>query len=181
MEYMVYEKSVLSIIARDSKGNTLPDDIVMKLQRSRMIEKCYQLCHRIFLSQLEVEIFSNFDPNNGDETIIALQSRLAEKYCHFDPPPKGNIDPLIEIFQNNAIGKEVAQYRYLWSEVMSADAYDFITSDEGKDLKLNGTKFREAFLFGAGSISTEKSFHTFRGREPFLEPYLKMLNIEKLD
>ena len=43
MEYMVYEKSVLSIIARDSKGNTLPDDIVMKLQRSRMIEKYYQL------------------------------------------------------------------------------------------------------------------------------------------
>ena len=64
---------------------------------------------------------------------------------------------------------------------MSADAYDHITCNEGKDLKLNGRKFCEAFLLGAGSTSTEKSFQNFRGREPFLEPYLKMLDIEKND
>lgn len=179
MEYLVFEKSVLSIIARHYKtDDALSDETVEKIQRKRNLEKYYQLEQRIFLGQLELDLFTKFDPNSED-SIISLQRALAEIYCPHNIPLKGDIGPITEIFQNNANGKRVSQYRYLYSEVMSADAYEYLTGNEGKNLLKNGRLFRETVLEKCAAKPMNEIYKEFRTSDQTPDAFLQMLKLSK--
>jgi oligopeptidase A len=188
MEYWLFETKFLSHISKHYEtGESLSDTIIKKLQHQRQSSKRNELLQRLFLSELELGINSpsTFDPN-GDESIIAIQRNYAERYCPNQIPPKGNIDPLIHIFQSNANGKLSMQYRYLWSEVMSADIFSIFqetmtnevnvegeaTAGKG-DVRELGKKFRKTFLEAGGSVSTEDTFTAFRGKKVKSDALLK--------
>ena len=172
MEYWLFETPFLSDLTRHCEtGESLSNETIEKLKQKHQSIKCNELLHRLFLGELEQELNSTFDPH-GDESIIAIQRNLAERYCPNQMPPKGNIDSLIQIFQTNATGKFSIQYRYLWSEIMSADAFtafreiliDNSDGDEAAVRKL-GKMFRKSFLEPGGSISSEDAFMKFCGRK----------------
>jgi len=170
MEYWLFEGGMLqSISSHIESGEPLPLEAVNLIQQQRKATKANELLHRLFLGQLEVELNTTFDPH-GDDSIISLQRKLAEKYCPHHLPPKGNIDPLIQIFQSNASGRSTQQYRYLFSELISADAFDaFLDNDgqilEDKVLRSRGMEFRKHFLNGGSKRSTIDAFKQFRGRQ----------------
>ena len=170
MENWVFEKWFLTKLANHcDNGETLSDDMILTIQKQHQSTKCHDLLHRLFISQLELEVNSTFDPH-GEESIIGLQRKWAEMYIPHHIPPKGNIDPLIQIFQWNANGKCSVQYRYLWSEVMSADLFaafqeiEFKDDDDNDAMKFLGKKFRTCFLEKGGSVDCIDSFISFRGR-----------------
>ncbi len=168
MENWLFDKRFLTNIAIDPETEeTLTDEMIVDIQTKHQSKKCHELLHRIFLSQLELEINSSFDPQ-GDESVIGLQRQCAQTYIPNYIPPKGNIDPLIQIFQTNASGKRSVEYRYIWSEVMSEDLYTAFEEVEefgGEDMKELGKKFRKCFLEKGGSVSSKDSFRSFSGRD----------------
>ena len=186
MEYWLFEAPFLSDLARHcDTGESLSNEVIEKLKQRHQSIKCNELLHRLFLGELEREVNSNFDPH-GDESIIGLQRTFAETYCPNHKPPQGNIDPLIQIFQTNATGKFSIQYRYLWSEIMSADAFtafhEALTNEgEGVETTIRklGKKFRKSFLEPGGSISTEDAFRMFRGRKANPEALSKMYGLRE--
>jgi oligopeptidase A len=182
MEYWLFQTPFLSDLARHCEtGESIPNEIIQKLKQRNQSTKCNELLIRLFLGKLELEVNSNFDPQ-GDESIIALQRKYAERYCPKQIPPKGNIDPLIQIFESNATGKCSVQYRYLWSEVMSADIFhpfqEVVENGDEAALRELGNKFRKSFLEQGGSVSTEEAFLKFRGRKASTEALLELYGLK---
>ena len=132
---------------------------------------------------MELELFSGFDPK-GDESIIGIQRRLAQEYLPpVDVPAKSDFAILQQVFGSNASGHHASQYRYLYSELMSADAFEAFKdvgfrNEEGmKDI---GRKFRDEIL----SVGTSKPFisayESFHGRQLSNDAYVKRYNLNRL-
>mmetsp|Transcript_13091 Transcript_13091/g.19822 ORF Transcript_13091/g.19822 Transcript_13091/m.19822 type:complete len:185 (+) Transcript_13091:22-576(+) len=184
MEYWLFEAPFLSNLTKHHEtGEPLPSDIIQKIHNRNQLIKCNELLHRLFLGALEVEVNAAFDPR-GDKSIISLQRELAELYCPNHVPPKGNIDPLIQVFQSNALGKNSMQYRYLYSEIMSADAFSIFqnsmmkASNSEKEIQDLGAKFRRCFLEPGGTVSTKDNFNDFCGRNASKESLLKFYGLK---
>mmetsp|Transcript_30792 Transcript_30792/g.35921 ORF Transcript_30792/g.35921 Transcript_30792/m.35921 type:complete len:759 (-) Transcript_30792:1048-3324(-) len=189
MEYWLIKGPLLHKMSKHYKtGEKLPSDIIKRLQKKHQSIKCNELLHRLFLGELETQLNASFDPN-GEESIIAFQNKYANLFCPTHQiPPKGYIDPLIQLFQSNADGKCTMQYRYLFSDVMSADAYSafedkMMNVDENHDCNFNselkeiGLKFRKSFLEAGGSMSTKDAFVLFRGGHTNTDALLKFYGL----
>jgi Zn-dependent oligopeptidase len=176
MEYWLFDGEVMSKILQSSSssGEVISKDSLDILFQHQKATKSNQLLHRLFLGQLELELSSSFDPHGG-ESMISLQRKCAERFipCHI--PPKGNIDPLVEIFQNNAYGKCSMQYRYIWSEIMSADAFSaFLENDvgklkEGEEFKRVCKQLRKEWIGKGSSVNTSQAYECFRGRSASMD------------
>ena len=181
MENWVFEEWFLTKLAKHCEtGETLSDEMISNIQKQRQITKRQELIHNLFLGQLELEVNATFDPH-GDESIIALQRQCAERFIPNHIPPKGNIEPLIQIFQSNANGKCSVQYRYIWSEVMSADlfsAFKEVGFKNNEDMMALGKEFRKCFLETGGSVGFAESFASFSGRSVNHDALLKQYGLK---
>ena len=183
MEYWVFEEEFLPIIAKSaSSGEPISPEDIEKMKEERLLRKGRELLHRLALGQLELELLSGFD-TKGDESIIGIQRRLAQEYLPpVDIPPKSDISLLQQLFGSNASGHHASQYRYLYSELMSADAFEAFKdvgfrNEEGmKDI---GRKFRDVILSVGTSKPFISAFDAFRGRQLSIEAYMKRYNINK--
>ena len=128
MEHWLTEKStIVALIELSGPPNTMTqnlpvqwsEDILEKTFRQRSREKTFRLAQQCFYGSLEIELFSSFDVR-GDEKLIDLQHRLATELIPHDCPDRHDLTPLLEVFQENANGREVAWYRYLWADFHSA-------------------------------------------------------------
>ena len=167
MEYWLFDGDGLTKLSRHNQtGDNISNDVMDIIKQKRKAKKATELLHRLFIGQLELEMSTSFDPN-GDESIIALQKRCAERFNPHHLPPRGNIDPLVQLFQNNADGKCTMQYRYLWSEILSADLFAAFV-DEGGHLKDDvqeiGSRLRSEWISVGSSARTADAFESFRGR-----------------
>ena len=170
MEYWLFEgNGLLNFGRHKDTGLEIPQEVMTKIKRRRKVTKANELLHRLFLGSLESELNSKFDPH-GEESIVSIQRKLALRCCPHFLPPKGNIDPLIQIFQNDAVGKKSMQYRYLLSEISSADAFAAFTNDETgamkckQEIEETGRRMRDNFLRPGASKSASNAYESFRGR-----------------
>lgn len=124
MELWLTEKSTLYALIDLSNSETpLSDEAIDAAYRVRSHEKVMKLAQQTFYGALELELFSGFDLK-GSETIMALQRRLALELIPHDVPDEKDLTPLLDILQENANGRHVAWYRYIWCEVLSATFFE---------------------------------------------------------
>lgn len=115
------------------------NDSIEAALRVRSNEKAWQLAQLAFFGELELTLFSSFDIR-GDESLLNFQNRLAAKFSPHDLPDKKDITPLLQIFRENANGRAVAWYRYLWCDVLSASMFKksksiYASKDNGNPLQ----------------------------------------------
>ena len=138
-------------------------ELVKELHEQRLINKAHDMMHRAFVGQLELEIFSE-----RDESLVALQRLVAEEYLSHDLPNKSDLMPLIGIMLDNASGKQVAKYRYLWGEVMSADIYAMFQDAgiaDSQKMREMGMLFRKLMVEPGALLEGRAGFREFRGRD----------------
>jgi len=144
------------------------------LQR-RCHQKSLQMMQHIFYGELELELFTTFDPN-GDESMVGLQRRLSSQFLPHDMPAQNDLSPLLEVLRENAAGPQLAFYRYLWSEVYCAGIFQrFAVSEKAQSL-LVGRELRHNFLTPGATCDYEKALKNFDGttmgtKDPMLELY----------
>jgi oligopeptidase A len=175
MEHFLFEEPILQSLAHLSdSANPLPADLVRKLREQRCAEKEQTMNQRAFLGQLELEIFLN-----GGESLVLLQRRLAEQYVPHRLPDKSALGPLLEIMVDNANGKHMCRYRYLWSEVMAADIYSVFqeagveNQDKVREL---GLRLRNIMIEPGGLLDGKAAFREFRGRDMTPDAMFAMFN-----
>jgi oligopeptidase A len=182
MEYWLFDGDGLSKLSKHrDTGNCISQEIMNILQEQRRATKANELLHRLFLGRLELELSSSFDPH-GEESMIALQRKCAERFIPCCVPPRGNIDPIIGIFQNNAQGKHYMQYRYLWSDIMSADAFDAFLDEDGKlkkgdDMKEVCDHLNKNWIAVGSSVPTSEAFASFRSRSARMDSLLSKYDL----
>ena len=127
---------------------TFQDELLHVLRREMIKEKEKEMMQNVFLGVLEWTILTNFDPR-GDETLVALQGRLAQEYVPHNLPDSADLSPLLEIFKESAVNQSRTLYSRLWSEILSANAYDKFKKTDLKDqneVKRLGRGVRNLFL-----------------------------------
>ena len=187
MEYWLYDEQLLPKIVTMKDGTTVQEksEILTRIIENRRRRKLHELFHRILLSESELYLHGPgnsastkrtgfIDPSNL-ENILQSTKRTFRSTAAFDNV-KEDIEFFIHIFENNAKGKHTLQYRYLWSEIMSADCFNAFSS---KDLPLNelgelGGRFRRHILerrkgfdgdVDSDNCDMNMAFRLFRGRD----------------
>lgn len=124
IELFLTEKSTLYTLIDLSKSSyPLSDEEIELAFKVRSREKALKLVQLTYYSRLELELFSGFDLK-GSETILALQERLGKELIPHDVPDPEDATPLLDILQENAQGRHVAWYRYLWCDALSAAVFE---------------------------------------------------------
>ena len=176
MEHWVFHESILQTLAHLS-GTTIPDEIIQGVQDQRRRSKVDESLRRVFLGQLELELFS---PRREGESFVGLQRRLAEQYTSHDLLPKSDLSPMTQLVEANST-KPVAQYRYLMSEVISTDIFQaFLDADISNqdEMKKLGEKFEKVLLKPGVLVDGNKALEEMRDRDSIsTEAYFKMYRL----
>ena len=69
-------------------------------------------------------------------------------------------------------GYSAGYYAYMWSDVLNADAWKWIT-DNGGMTRENGDRFRKYILSVGNSVDLNQAFKDFTGRTPDIKPLLQ--------
>jgi hypothetical protein len=179
MEMWIHNDGFVHRLAQLSQSENMVDDSMLDaLRRDLRKEKALDMVNTIFLSALQIAALEEFDPR-GDETLVSLQSRLAQQYL-----PKGNmpdssdLSPLLAVFQEHGADQMMTAYAPLWSEILSAMVFDrFQKTDlrDRKEVERLGLGIRDLFLrpdrglstkdveeLCEGSVSTEPLKHVYQ-------------------
>ena len=139
-------------LAQLSQDELILDDETLKtLRKDLRNEKALELTNTMFLSALQFTIFDSFDPR-GDETLVALQERLAVQYLPgSNLPDPSDLSPLLVVFQESGIDQKMSVYGTLWSEVLACTVYETFQKTDLRDkeeVARLGTGIRNLFLCG---------------------------------
>lgn len=73
-------------------------------------------------------------------------------------------------------GYSASYYAYMWSEIMAADAFDYVQKNGGLNRE-NGEKFRRTILEVGNSVDGMEAYRNFRGVAPTTDALLKRRGI----
>ncbi|XP_047315714.1 probable cytosolic oligopeptidase A [Impatiens glandulifera] len=174
MENWCYHRDTLMGIAKHYEtGETLPDDIYLKLLAARTYRAGSFSLRQLRFASVDLELHSKYVPG-GSETIYDVDQRVSKKTQIIPPLPE---DKFLSSFSHIFAGGYAAgYYSYKWAEVLSADAFSAFEDaglDDEKAVKETGNKFRETILALGGGKAPLQVFVDFRGREPSPEALLR--------
>ena len=178
LEHWMFEEDFLPLFARNGRtGDPLPAPEVRRLREDRSLMRRRELHHRVALGWLELELHSEFDPE-GSESVVGLQRRVAEECLPpVDVPARGDLSQLVRVFEEGASGRHgLGQYRYLYGEVLAADALGAFREagfGDEEGMRRVGRAFRREVLERGASVPAGEAYRAFRGREATLDAFLE--------
>jgi len=124
MEHFLRKKETVYALIHLSESKVgFSDDSIEAAFRTRARQKAMHIAQQAFYGSLELYLMSSRFDIRGEESIIAVQNRMAIEYCPYDVPDKKNVAPLLGIMRENASGHKVSWYRYLFCDVVSANVF----------------------------------------------------------
>jgi peptidyl-dipeptidase Dcp len=110
----------------------------------------------------------------ADVDAFEAQSLAKYKVDYALVPPRYRTSYFLHIW---GVGYSAAYYAYLWSEVLSHDAFKWFT-DHGGLTRANGQRFRDMVLAPRHSRDLESMYRDFRGADPSVEPLLEFRGLK---
>lgn len=172
MENFIYlDRVITSISSHVENGDPLPAEMLVRLQQLKNFRAAYQLQRQLYLSYLDLQLHTDFDPDTQNplelmrkiylET-LAVATRADDRY----------LNNFRHIF---ASGYDANYYSYKWGEVLAADAFELFKENgfEAEGLQRGGSKYRDTVLAVGGSKSAQDIFIELRGRLPQPQALLK--------
>ncbi|MBS1225547.1 MAG: oligopeptidase, partial [Proteobacteria bacterium] len=174
MENFCWEWDVLKhMTAHVDTGAPLPRALFDRMLAAKNFQSGLQTLRQIEFASFDMRLHDDFDPS-GSRTAQDLIDDIRRQVAVIIPPAYNR-------FPNNfshifAGGYAAGYYSYKWAEVLSADAFSAF-EDSGIFDAETGARFRENILEVGGSRPALTSFVAFRGREPHIEPLLRLSGI----
>lgn len=161
---------VLANYAKHYKtGEPLPKELLEKSIAASKFNKGYETLEYLAAALLDLG-WHSLAPEEKVSDVVSFESKILAKYgVDFAPvPPRYRSTYFAHIF---AGGYSAGYYAYMWSEVLAADAYDYMQQQGGLNPEIGG-KFRQTVLSRGGSRDVMKQYIDFRGAEPNVEALL---------
>lgn len=162
---------VLKSISGHFKSNeTLTESSVSQMKILQNSLASYKLCQEIYYSDLDLEL------HHSTAFWLDVVKKLWPIY-HCMPLEKNYAYPcsMTDIFSGDWAA---AYFSHMYSKVIAADIYDtFVNGKSKHDYDQNGKLFKEIFFYSGGSVKAAENFRRFRGRDPSMEAFLKILGI----
>ena len=127
----------------------------------------------------DMRLHDSYDATNASETPFDLHRRIHEQVTAW---PYFEDDRFLCAFSHIFAGGYAAgYYSYLWSEVLSADAFAAFEEaglDNDASVSRLGRTYRETILGCGGGRPPMDVFKDFRGREPSAEALLRHAGLD---
>jgi oligopeptidase A len=172
LENFAYEKEALKFFALHHKtGEMLPEDMIQKLVDTKNFQSAMGVLRQIEFALFDLKIHRDSPDQSGiQKTLDQIRREIA---VHIPPDYNRFQNSFSHIF---AGGYAAGYYSYKWAELLSANAF-FKFVDEGVFKSGLGESYRENVLAKGGSQPAMELFRKFMGKDPEVEPLLRLLGI----
>ncbi len=175
MENFAWNPDVVrSISGHYQTGETLPDELLKKLEASRVFQSGMQMARQLEFSLFDWYLHSEFDPECTDAATRAMQKARSEVAVYKLPEYNRMAHGFAHVYSG---GYGAGYYSYKWAEVLAADAFSAF-EEQGLHNPDLAAKFRHDILEIGGSKDIAEAFETFRGRPPSNHALLVQSGIE---
>lgn len=176
MANWLYDTNTLqSISCHYESEDPLPRDIIDNLKNVRQHMAGYDLCKQLYLSSLDLEIYSQ------NEFWLDVVKQLWPQYFVL-PLEKhdSHLCSFTEIFSGEW---PAAYYSQVWSKILAADIYGAFHEAQGNEKQLVevGKRFRDTYLSLGGACHPSEVFRRFRGRDPSHKALLATLGLKHIN
>lgn len=162
---------VLENYARHYKtGEPIPMDLLNRVIQAQQFNQGFDTFEYIAATLLDME-WHLLTPDQIPDNLETFEAyALAKHGVDYMPvPPRYKTAFFSHVWPG---GYSANYYAYMWSEVLAADAFEYVQSRGGLDLEI-GTFYRNTVLSRGGSRDPMQIYIDFRGREPSVDALLR--------
>ncbi|NND54538.1 MAG: M3 family metallopeptidase, partial [Gammaproteobacteria bacterium] len=174
MENFAWDPDVVRGMSKHvDTGAQLPDELLDKLQASRVFQSGLQMVRQVEFSLFDWRIHAEYDPTKGPR-FREILNEVREQVSVIRPPSFSRFaNSFAHVFGG---GYAAGYYSYKWAEVLAADAFSAF-QERGVFNREVADSFRENILEVGGTRDIGEAFRSFRGRAPRIEPLLAQAGI----
>ena len=174
LENWCWSREALNLLAGHYQtGEALPEDLYQRMLAAKHFQAGIFMARQLEFALFDFRLHRDYDPARGGRVQEVLDAVRREVAVILPPPYNRFANAFTHIF---AGGYAAGYYSYKWAEVLSADAFSAFEENGIFDVA-TGIRFRESILEVGGSRPALASFVEFRGREPRIEPLLRLSGI----
>ena len=156
-------------------GEVIPDALLKKIKDAGTFNQGYSIIENLCSSNLDMQWHTIGVDTSVDDVAAFEKEALAKMKLNVDEiPPRYRSTYFAHIFSG---GYAAGYYSYLWTEMLSHDAYDWFKNN-GLLTRENGDKFRKEVLSRGSTMDYAEMYKTFAGRDPKAEPMLKARGLQ---
>ena len=170
-EFFALEPSVLKNYALHYQTKKpMPQALVEKIKKAASFNQGYSTTELVSAATLDMNWHSVTDESQFKPALEFEKEVLAKYGFNLKQvPPRYHTPYFAHIWGG---GYSAGYYAYMWSDVLNADAWDWITNNGGMT-RANGDRFRKYILSVGNSVDLNQAYKDFTGRTPDIKPLLK--------
>ncbi|MGE3692837.1 MAG: M3 family metallopeptidase [Novosphingobium sp.] len=162
LEEWVYDFDTLKGFAVNAKGETIPRELVEKMNRARYFDLGLGDMRQLGLSNISLRLHQKVPPADlGAET-----RRLEREYNMVPMPDKSQMQASF----GHLVGYSAAYYTYRWSKVIANDLFTQFQKNGLRD-RATADRYRQLVLAPGGSKPAADMVRDFLGRPANLDAY----------
>lgn len=156
-------------------GERIPQDLLDKVIEAREFNQGFDTYEYLAATVLDME-WHLLEPSEIPSDVQAFEQASLAKYNLANPaiPPRYKSTYFSHIFSG---GYSANYYAYIWSEILAADAFSFM-SNQGGLTRENGDRFRNYILSQGGSDEAMDLYRDYRGGEPDVKHLLERRGLD---
>ena len=172
MENWLDERSWLLTFARHYEtGETLPEDLIQRMERAKHFLVGYAACRQLSFSYLDMAWHTITEPLSEGLDTKAFEEQAWQKATLLAPSPAPcqMSTSFGHIFSG---GYAAGYYGYKWAEVLDADTFAAF-QEEGIFSRATAERFRREVLSQGDKRDAEQLYEAFRGKAPTVDALLR--------
>ena len=172
MENWLDERSWLLTFARHYEtGETLPDDLIQRMERAKHFLVGYAACRQLSFGYLDMAWHTITEPLSEGLDTKAFEEEAWQRATLLAPSPAPcqMSTSFGHIFSG---GYAAGYYGYKWAEVLDADAFAAF-QEEGIFSRATAERFRREVLSQGDKRDAEQLYEAFRGKAPTVDALLR--------
>ena len=176
LEHWLSTPEVLGKFAIHYKtGQPIPKELVAKIEKAATFNEGFRtveyLASAIVDMRLHLSTQKEIDPDKFEKETLAALGMPKEIVMRHRTPQFGHI------FSGD--GYSAGYYSYLWSDVLTADAYEAFTEAKGPYDKDVAKRLKENIFSKGNTIDPAVEFKNFRGRDPKTDALMRKRGFAK--
>ena len=154
----------------------MPQALLDKVKAAEKFNQGFKTTEYLSASLLD-QAWHQLNPPDVPKDAVAFEAQALHKAgVDFPPvPPRYRSCYFSHAFAGDY---SAGYYSYIWSEVLDADTVEWFKQHGGLKRE-NGDRFRAMLLSRGGSADALGLFKNFVGRDPYIEPLLKRLGLDR--
>jgi peptidyl-dipeptidase Dcp len=170
LEHWLSTPEVLNRFAlHHQTGKPIPRDLVGKIERAATFNEGFETVEYLASALVDLKLHTAgdkaIDPDKFERETLAALGMPSEIVMRHRTPQFGHI------FAGD--GYSAGYYSYLWSDTITADAYEAFTEAKGPYDREVAKRLRDNVFAIGNTVDPAEAYRAFRGKDPGIEPLLR--------